>query len=533
MALAPFALTPLRSSRSVPVTLNQTVIRGSEHFQYQPTIWNYDHLEDSLRSSFMGEAYTNKKATLIRDVRVMLEKPVGSLAQFEMIDALQRLGICHLFKEEINTSLEDMYNCKNSFFNNELYGTGLAFRIFRQHGFQVSQEVLDEAISFSSKHLRDHLKRANIEPNLAAQVSRSLEVPLHWRMQRSEARWYMDVYEKEENMNPALAQLAKMDFNMLQATFQRDLRNMMRWWTNLGVATKLTFARDRLVESFLASTGIAYEPQYARCREWLTKVMKFVLIIDDVYDMYASLDELELFTDAVERWDYKAMEKLPQYMKICYLALYNTTNDMAYDILKEQGFDILPYLARSWANFIKAMLVEAKWCHTSYTPSLQEFLDNGWISSSGSVFLVHAFFATQQEITSEALEGLDKNHDLLYCTSMMARLSNDLATSSAELERGDIASSVYCYMIEENASVGDARNHVRGLIRDTWKKLNSSIFESPFDPAFVNLAVNLVRTCLFVYQYGDGLGVEASQSKNHVLSLIVNPVEVEFNNSNC
>ncbi|PIA58432.1 hypothetical protein AQUCO_00500395v1 [Aquilegia coerulea] len=220
-------------------------------------------------------------------------------------------------------------------------------------------------------------------------------------------------------------------------------------------------------------------------------------------------------------------------MKICFLALYNTTNDMAYDVLKEQGWDILPYLARSWANFIKSMLVEAKWCSTGYTPSLQEFLDNGWISSSGSVFLVHAFFATQQKITSEALEGLDKNHDLLYCSSMMCRLSNDLATSSAELERGDIASSIYCYMHEANASAGDARNHVRGLIRDTWKKLNSSVFESPFDPAFVNIAVNLVRTCFFMYQYGDGLGVEASQRKNHIMSLIVNPVEVEFNNASC
>lgn len=56
-----------------------------------------------------------------------------------------------------------------------------------------------------------------------------------------------------------------------------------------------------MVESFLWSVGIAYEPRHARCREWLTKVMNFVLIIDDIYDVYGSLDELELFTDAVER----------------------------------------------------------------------------------------------------------------------------------------------------------------------------------------------------------------------------------------
>lgn len=38
------------------------------------------------------------------------------------------------------------------------------------------------------------------------------------------------------------------------------------------------------------------------------------------------------------RWDIKAMDQLPEYMKICFLALYNSTNQMAYDLLlKEQG----------------------------------------------------------------------------------------------------------------------------------------------------------------------------------------------------
>ncbi|KAF9589659.1 hypothetical protein IFM89_026793 [Coptis chinensis] len=554
---------------SIPVTYEPIVPRRSEHYQYQPTIWDYDFIE-SLESSFtvttseFGEIYTSQTETLIGDVRIMLKKAVATLAQLELINILERLGIAHLFAEEINRSLHNIYEKKDKFMMDNLYATALTFRILRQHGFLVSQDVfrsymdetgkfkeslcqdvkgllslyeashlvaggektLDEALTFTSKHLKD--AKGNIEPNLAVQINRSLEIPLHWSMLRSEARWYMDVYEKEKNMNPALLQLAKLDFNMVQAALQRDLRRMSRWWRNLGVASKLNFARDRLVESFLWSVGIAYEPQNARCREWLTQVMNFVLIIDDIYDVYGSLEELELFTDAVERWDHKAMDKLPYYMKICFFALYNTTNDMAYDILKEQGWDILPYLTKSWANFIKAMLVEAKWCNTGYTPSLKEYLNNGWLSSSGSVFLVHAFFATKQKITSEVLEGLDKNHGLLYCSSMLFRLSNDLATSSAELERGDVASSIYCYMRETNASEGDARKHIRSIIRDTWKKLNRSIFESSFEPTFVNMAVNLARTSLFIYQYGDGLGVEDSKSKDHILSLIVNPVEVEL-----
>lgn len=44
------------------------------------------------------------------------------------------------------------------------------------------------------------------------------------------------------------------------------------------------------------------------------------------------------------RWDIESMERLPEYMKICFLALYNTTNKMGNEILKDQGLNILPYL---------------------------------------------------------------------------------------------------------------------------------------------------------------------------------------------
>lgn len=44
------------------------------------------------------------------------------------------------------------------------------------------------------------------------------------------------------------------------------------------------------------------KPQYSNCRRVLTKVAAFVTIIDDIYDVYGTLDELELFTYAVERF---------------------------------------------------------------------------------------------------------------------------------------------------------------------------------------------------------------------------------------
>lgn len=61
-------------------------------------------------------------------------------------------------------------------------------------------------------------------------------------------------------------------------------------------------SRDRLVESYLWSVGLTYKPQHRCCREWLTKVITLVITIDDMYDIYGLLSELELFTLAVERF---------------------------------------------------------------------------------------------------------------------------------------------------------------------------------------------------------------------------------------
>lgn len=63
----------------------------------------------------------------------------------------------------------------------------------------------------------------------------------------------------------------------------------------------MNFARDRLVENFFWTTGVIFEPEYGYCRRMSTKVNALVTTIDDIFDVYGTLDELELFTLAVER----------------------------------------------------------------------------------------------------------------------------------------------------------------------------------------------------------------------------------------
>ena len=78
--------------------------------------------------------------------------------------------------------------------------------------------------------------------------------------------------------------------------------SIKRWWKNAKLGENLTFARDRLMEIFFWSMGMIDQPQFGCCRINLTKLGSLLTIVDDLYDVYGTLDELKLFTDAIERY---------------------------------------------------------------------------------------------------------------------------------------------------------------------------------------------------------------------------------------
>jgi hypothetical protein len=79
------------------------------------------------------------------------------------------------------------------------------------------------------------------------------------------------------------------------------LNYVYRWWKDLNLAGKLPFIRDRVVECYFWILGVYFEPEYLLARRMLTKVIAMISVIDDIYDVYGTLEELELFTEAIER----------------------------------------------------------------------------------------------------------------------------------------------------------------------------------------------------------------------------------------
>lgn len=76
---------------------------------------------------------------LKEEVRGILCKLTDHVDQLEMIDVLQRLGVAYHFNNEIRNILKNIHNNMNTIKNKEnLHVTSLAFRLLRQHRFNIS-----------------------------------------------------------------------------------------------------------------------------------------------------------------------------------------------------------------------------------------------------------------------------------------------------------------------------------------------------------------------------------------------------------
>ncbi|XP_013644819.1 1,8-cineole synthase 1, chloroplastic-like isoform X1 [Brassica rapa] len=561
---------------------------------YKPSPWDHRYLL-SINNEHAKEEKVIARDLLKEKVRKMLDVETKSrLEQLELIDELQKLGVSYHFEVEINDILMDFHHQNGRSIlkcvkEEDLHATALEFRLLRQHGFDVSEDIFDviidkiESETFKSDDINSIISlyeasylstksdiklREVIRPFATEQIRKfvdgetcnlevrekaihALEMPYHWRMRRLETRWYIDAYEKKHDTNLVLIEFAKIDFNIVQIAHQEDLKYASSWWKETCLVNHLPFVRDRIVENYFVAVGIIYEPQFGNARRIISIVNALVTTIDDIYDIYGTLEELEIFTAMVDNWDVNRLDELPEYMRLCFLILYNEVNSIGCDILKDKHINVIPFLKKSWADLCKTYLVEAKWYKKGYKPTVKEYIQNAWISISGQTILIHFYCGFSDQISVQILETLAQHRqDIVRCSATILRLANDLATSPAhfrlwfilhmrandcvcllckdELARGDVLKSVQCYMHETGATEEEAQAHVQQMICDTWEEMNyeaKMAGTSSLPRGFVEAAMNVARMAQCIYQYGDGHGCpEEGKTVERFMYLVVNPV---------
>ncbi|PKU86778.1 terpene synthase 10-like [Dendrobium catenatum] len=556
------------SCLSTAATTSSSPARRTANFK--PTIWD-DSFIQSLPIDFMEEKYIDQRNKLKEKVRSLIGQQHGLIEQLEFVDALCQLGLDYHFHSEIKNLLffiiSSMEDENNSNEENNLNGSALLFRLLREHGinnasmlrvnaliscFKKEREKLnqndehnvkgmlslyeasylavegEEELEEAGKLAMEHLKCIDgslFTQQFIEEIDHALELPLHWRMSRLHTRWFIDAYGRRENFNPTLLELAKLDFNMVQSIYKAELQELSMWWRNLGlVCEELDFVRDRLVENYLISLGITFQPNFARCRKAITKIISLVTTIDDIYDIYGTLDELKLFTNTIEEWKIDTSQQLPDYMKMCWIAIFNTMNDIATSFSMEKALDILPCLKRVWVDLCKSQLLEAKWYHNGYTPTLDEYLENAWVSTSGHCELTAAY-CLSDDLTIESLNSLEFYPPIIRYSCILFRLYDDLQTSKEEMKRGDVPKSIQCYMKEKNVSESIARDYIKCLITIYWKKLNQecTTISKLWEP-FRNALVGFPRTAQCFYQHRDGYAESNHETKDQINCIIIEQI---------
>ncbi|KMT13289.1 hypothetical protein BVRB_4g085480 isoform B [Beta vulgaris subsp. vulgaris] len=281
------------------------------------------------------------------------------------------------------------------------------------------------------------------------------------------------------------------------------------WSRRLDFKGKFSFARDRVVEPYIWSLGIYYEPKYSFARMIVNKVFKLITVVDDMYDAYGTIDELEAFTEAILRWDESCMNELPDYMKLLYQIILDTFQEFQQDLANEGRSYAVFYLQNELLVSCQAYLQEARWCHEKYVPTYDEYMKNATISSVYCFMLMATYQGMGEIASKDAIEWILKNSKAIKASCIHGRLLDDMAGHKFEQKREHVSSAVECYMANFSVSEEEAYEKLLQQVEEAWKDLKAEMFRSTAVPMPLLMQIlNMSRALYDVYHIGaDGFTV--------------------------
>ncbi|RVW86329.1 Valencene synthase [Vitis vinifera] len=468
-------------------------IRGNPFINYTP--------DDEITRAYNQKQVEDLKDEVRREQLAAAGKPSQ---QLNFIDAIQRLGVAYHFEEEIEEALRHIYvfnkfKDKNGSFRESLIGDvqGMLGLYEAAHLRVQEEDILDEALAFTTTHLKSLVK--HLDHPLAVQVTQALHRPIRKGLERLEARPYISS--------------TKMKLHIVVE--------------DLDFSSSLPFVRDRVVETYLWIVVACFEPQYSYARRIQTKLLVLITVIDDIYDAYGTLEELELFTEAIERWDNNGIERLPEYMKPCYLAVLDAYKEIEEKENEERSYCV-HYAKEAMKNSVRAYFNEAKWLHGEYVPTVEEYMDVALVSCDVPMFTIISFVGMGFIATKEAFDWVLNGPKIVRACSTIIRLMDDMASHKFEQERGHIASSVECYMKQYSVSDQHAYHELNKQVEKAWKDINQEFLRPTAIPMpLLTRVLNFARTGDFMYKGREDIFTNVGEViKDNVASLFIDPVPI-------
>ncbi|CAH2049246.1 unnamed protein product [Thlaspi arvense] len=490
---------------------------------FHPTVWGKHFLTHTSEAQETEVGMEDKFEQLREQVGKILQAEADKPSEkLKLIDAVERLGLSYHFETEIEAALQRIYEewqeLDDDKEGGDLYTVSLWFRLLRQQRYPISsgpsnvferfkdgdgnfkesligdvrgmlslyeaahlgirgEKILDEAVDFTTSHLRSMLP--NLSSRRAAQVRHALNQTIRRGVPRLEARFYISFYEAEDSHDKVLLSLAKLDFNLLQKMHQRELRELTMWWEDLKIAEKLPFARDRLVECYFWIWAVYFEPKYCFARMILSSVTSLTSLLDDIYDVHGTLEEITLLTEAFQRWEMSASDQLPEYMKPPFQAYLNLFSVVEKELALEGRSYRADYAKFVIKDLVKAYLEEAKWFHEGRVPTMEEYMRVALVTSCYKMLATVSYVGMGEIVTKETFDWVCSDPLIVRASSLIARVMNDIVAHKFEQERGHPPSAVEVYMNEHGASEEEALVELQKLITNAWKDINAEFLHRP------------------------------------------------------
>ncbi|KAG6435394.1 hypothetical protein SASPL_100266 [Salvia splendens] len=526
---------------------------------HQPSIWA-DTFTNSSSDEKEQQKYADAIEQLKEEARDMLMAATTSLNQMILIDTIELLGLAYLFETEIEHKLQQITHDNHLLHHSDLFTTSLGFRLLRQHRHRIScdvfnkfvnkdgmfgegdvegmlslyeaahvrfndEKILQEAADFTRHYLSS--REAGLESHLKDRVKRALKRPLHRDIPIVYARIFISIYEKDPSRNELLLKLAKLNFNFLQNLYRKELSQLYRWWNEFDLKSKLPYARDRVVEAYVWGVGYHYEPQYSHVRMGIAKGLKIIGMMDDTYDNYATINQAQLFTEILHKWNMGEVDRLPEYMRTVYHFIMSTCQDYERDALKLGKAFATPYFIETVQQLGRAYNQELKWVMERKLPPFEDYVKNSEITSC--IFLLFAAISPGfMSLTQETIDWMKSEPKIAISTGMLGRYSDDIGSHDRESKGGQVLTAIDCYMKQHGVTKQETLSEFARRVEEGWMDVNKEWVQTAFVPREIALQfLNYARMCDATYNNSNGDAyTDPEMAKPTVRALFIDPILV-------
>ncbi|CAK8530503.1 unnamed protein product [Lathyrus sativus] len=378
--------------------------------------------------------------------------------------------------------------------------------VFRASNLTFCGEYeLEEARTFSRKILEKVVLTG--KGRLLQQIEHELSFSWFARLDHLEQRVWIE--ETEANVlwkgktsynrvsciyNDEFLQLATLNFEFKQLIYKNELNELKRWVEKCRLSN-MGFGREKSTYCYFAvAASLTSLPHDSYVRMLIAKTAIIITVTDDFFDTVGSLDELEILTEAVQRWDSRS---LSSHSKVIFDALDDLVSEASRKYLQQEGTcdDISGSLKDLWYEVFLSWLIEAKWSRNGHKPSIDCYLKTGMISVGAHLMVLSSsyFMKPTKKLRLTPYEPLTK---LLM---IISRLLNDVESYQREREEGKLNYVLVNMMENPEFEIEDSIAFVREIVEKKKKEfLELALIDGLSDFSEPNKQLHL--SCLKVFQ---------------------------------